>query len=295
MASSSSTQVPFNILEVLQGPPTRPAYYRISVESSIKYLIAPQPLSGLPDIHGDHLGFNAVPMGDWDIASLIRNAGGKLVVSSTEKKRFPDATPVWHLSNIDLLELWRLQELGEYHDNDNDNGDNLQLRGHIPSAVFPGSKHLGAAKVAAFWNLDFEGEHNHGLSQESHIYSLIQGTSIAPKFLAHLTDNHERVVGYVLESVPAREADIGDLDLCRDVLQKLHNLGIAHGHLTKDAFLIRQETPMAQIQFFFSSYKTIDRDVLDKEMSSLEEVLQQRPLQEPVHDEKLDDEITAIQ
>lgn len=171
----------------------------------------------------------------------------------------------------------------------------MQLRGHKPSAVFPGPKSLGGGKVAAFWNLNFDGVHSHGLSQESYIYSLIQDDPIAPKFLAHLTDNHECVIGYVLECVPAREAEIGDLNICKEVLQKLHNLGIAHGYLTKDAFLIRQDIPIAQLQFFFSSYKTIDQDILNKEMSSLQDILQYSHPQNPVHDEKLTEEITAFQ
>jgi hypothetical protein len=77
-------------------------------------------------------------------------------------------------------------------------------------------------------------------------------------------------------------------------LQKLDSLGIVHGHLTKDAFLIRRDIPAAQIHFFFSSYETTDRDVLDEELSSLEEVLQRRPLQKPVRDERPIDEITAF-
>lgn len=143
------------------------------------------------------------------------------------------------------------------------------------------------SKVAAFRNLNFEGGNNHCLAQESHIYSLIRDASIASRFLAYLTDNHERVIGYVLEYVSARAAGIGDVDLYRAILRKLHSLGIAHGRLSRDAFLLRQDIPVAQMRSFFSAYEATNRDVFDKEMSSLEEVLQQTPPPVPVGYEQL--------
>jgi hypothetical protein len=39
MASLPSTEVKFDLLDVLRGPPGSPVYYRIAVESCIKYLI----------------------------------------------------------------------------------------------------------------------------------------------------------------------------------------------------------------------------------------------------------------
>lgn len=112
-------------------------------------------------------------------------------------------------------------------------------------------------------------------------------TPSSPRFLAHLTDNHERVIGYVLEYVPARAAGISDVDLCRAVLQKLHSLGISHGRLSRNDFLLRQDIPVAQMRSFFSAYETTNRDIFDKEMSCLEEVLQQTPPPVPVGYEQL--------
>ncbi|KAN0089699.1 hypothetical protein V8E51_019959 [Hyaloscypha variabilis] len=287
MASSSPTQVSFQILDVLQGPPDQPLYYRIKAGSSVRYLAASKPRSSLPDTPGQDLGFNTVPIGDWNMASLVSSTDGKFALASTEKKSLPNATPLWHVSRIDFLELGP---------QDYNPDDNLQLRGgHVPSGLFSIPKSLGAAKVVAFWNLDLEGEHNHGLLRESHTYSLIQDTSIAPKFLAHLTECHDRVIGYVLEATPGRPVRLSDLDACREVLQKLHSLGIAHGSLTPDAFLIRHDSPVAQMQFFYSSYETTDRAVLDKEMSSLETVLQQLPTQQPAFNQALSDIVTSFQ
>lgn len=108
---------------------------------------------------------------------------------------------------------------------------------------------------------------------ESYIYSQLQNTSVAPRFLAHLTDNKSRVIGYILEAVPSRAAGIADLDLCRRVLQELHNLGIAHGNLSRSAFLISKDHPNAKLQFFHMAHEATDQVSLDTEMSSLEKVL----------------------
>jgi hypothetical protein len=70
------------------------------------------------------------------------------------------------------------------------------------------------------------------------MYSLIDGQGIAPKFFAHVTENRNRVIGYIVEIVKARRATIADLPSCRDVSSKLHNLGIAHGSLHDIDFLV---------------------------------------------------------
>ena len=134
---------------------------------SIKYLIASKPPPGFSDVLGAYLGFNTVPVGDWDIADLALGTNEKFIITSTAKKQFPYATSIWHSSSIDLLELWRLERaerLGTDEDEDHEyTGPDLQLGGYLPSGVFPGPPRLGLAKVSAFWNLNFEGENNHGL------------------------------------------------------------------------------------------------------------------------------------
>jgi hypothetical protein len=234
-------------------------------------------------MHGDHLGFDTVPTGDWNVANLILSTNGKFLVDSTENKRFPDATATWNASKIDLLELGEGLKRGE--------ATELQLLGRVPSNAYPGPEGFGAPKVVAFWNFNLQGRHNHGISQESYIYSLIQDVSIAPRFLAHLINNHKRVIGYVLESVPARLASISNLNLCKDVLRKLHDMGIAHRNISRECFLIRTDIPIAQLQFFYESYDTSDRAVFDKKISSLEEVLQQPVERE---DGGTSEELTAI-
>jgi hypothetical protein len=70
------------------------------------------------------------------------------------------------------------------------------------------------------------------------VYSQIEAHGIGPKFLAHITENEERVYGYMLESVTARHATIDDLQACKAVLAKLHSLEIVYGCLSLQSFLI---------------------------------------------------------
>jgi hypothetical protein len=66
--------------------------------------------------------------------------------------------------------------------------------------------------------------HAHATEDESHVYSVITAwdPGLVPEFLAHITDNGSRVIGFVLEYVAgAREAGLGDLEKCRDALKRL--------------------------------------------------------------------------
>lgn len=68
-----------------------------------------------------YLGFNTVPVGDWDIADLALGTNGKFIITSAAKNPFPNATSIRHSSSIDLLELWRLERterLGEDEDHE---------------------------------------------------------------------------------------------------------------------------------------------------------------------------------
>lgn len=75
-------------------------------------------------------------------------------------------------------------------------------------------------------NTDWYPEWIYGVIQETMVYAQIEGHGIGPKFLAHVTENGERVYGYMLERVPARHATIDDLQACKAVLAKLHSLEI---------------------------------------------------------------------
>jgi Fe2+ transport system protein FeoA len=132
------------------------------------------------------------------------------------------------------------------------------------------------------------------LVDPNNVHRLIQGKGIGQKFLGHLTENGGRVIGYLLEPTPARHAGIEDLAACRAVLQKLHDLGIAHGEICRKSFLIQEDGGGALLHGFIGSFPTSDRKFLAMEMARVEMVLNRplrpnptpplpRELQEKVH------------
>ncbi|KAJ5207512.1 hypothetical protein N7491_001859 [Penicillium cf. griseofulvum] len=77
------------------------------------------------------------------------------------------------------------------------------------------------------------------LENETTAYEWIEGYDIGPRFLGHLTEDG-RVIGFLMERIrDARHAGPQDLESCREVLSRLHCLGIHHGDTNRFNFLIR--------------------------------------------------------
>jgi hypothetical protein len=258
-------------------------YYRIIITDKsspvIKYLARPEPVMSFPDIRGERLGFNTVPEGDWNIGYLIRKPGElRYSLDSTDQGTLAAVEKIWHPSKIDYmaldkpLELDALELQGE-----------LQCMGQICSTLHDGH-HFGVAQVVV--NFDWCPERVYGPDHETEIYSLIENHGIGPKFLAHVTENNDRVIGYMVERVKARRATLSDLAACRNVLKKLHSLGVAHGSAgaLRDAhFLITSDgqDTRALLHDFGGSFQTDDQTVLDAELNSLEGVLSAAASEQP--------------
>lgn len=70
---------------------------------------------------------------------------------------------------------------------------------------------------------------SYSLSVETEAYIRINKYGIRPKFLAHLTENNDCVIGYNIEGVAGRATTVGDLPPCRAVLSKLLMAGYLLG------------------------------------------------------------------
>ena len=237
-------------------------YYRIlTASSAIKYLSflpSKPPFPKFVDDRRDGFGFTTVPGGDWNIGRLEKDLKtGRVVLQSTEKVALQSVEDVWHPARVDYLSLG--DELPR---------DELQCAGQMNSAIYPGQ--LGADQVVV--NTDWYPDWIHGVIQETMVYSQIEGHGIGPKFLAHVTENEERVYGYMLERVQARHATIDDLQACKTVLAKLHSLEIVYGSLSSDSFLIL-ENGQALLHCFGGSFATDHKPLFEREMQSVEDVL----------------------
>ncbi|KAH9949233.1 alpha-galactosidase A [Amylocystis lapponica] len=90
--------------------------------------------------------------------------------------------------------------------------------------------------VAKFARFDFEMD---SMDHETAIYKTIQGRDIGPAFLGHLTE-HGRVMGCLMEKVEGHSANIDDLEGCREVVKRLHALGVVHGDLNRYNFVVSE-------------------------------------------------------
>lgn len=276
----------------------------------IRYLTAPNPprgASGIPDHRGKLLAFDAVPAGDWNLGRLIvpndSVAEGKFILASTETAQLEeavglmDAGPSWCDSKVDLVDLLDAldahRKSGQADDNNQDDiprmATDIQCMNHLSAAVLPTPAGIVTATATLTLGPDVIGVwawppgHAHGIADESHVYSILQahdpGIGMAPRFLAHVTDNGTRVIGFLLERVAdAREAGPADLEKCKDALSRLHALGIAYGGpLKRHSFLVCGGGDAVLLQGFGGSFKTTDKKVLGRELEGLEQVLAQQP------------------
>ncbi|KAJ5684535.1 alpha-galactosidase A precursor [Penicillium maclennaniae] len=90
------------------------------------------------------------------------------------------------------------------------------------------------AKFARFpWEVQY-------IENETTAYQWISGRKIGPQILGHLTE-HGRVIGLLMERITgARHAGAEDIEVCREALSRLHNLGVRHGDTNRFNFLIRE-------------------------------------------------------
>ncbi|RDH27280.1 hypothetical protein BDQ94DRAFT_154179 [Aspergillus welwitschiae] len=196
--------------------------YRILVQNMVRYLIIPTgtfersalstPLSSLPDLPG----------GDtWNVAYISRDPSSGQILIDRQIRTLIGIVDVWHPSRVDCLELRRLR----------------QLTATTYEATYGsgGSPKTVIAKVARFeWEIP-------RLAQETSTYKILQNTGLAPWFLGHVHE-HGRVIGFILEKLEGREANIGDLSLCQSVLGRLHDVGILHGDVNRYNFIVRSDT-----------------------------------------------------
>ncbi|KAI1410439.1 hypothetical protein F5Y13DRAFT_202229 [Hypoxylon sp. FL1857] len=260
----------FQIIDAFMRLPTDPFYYRILTGSSIiKYLIAVTPPPGItiPDICGECLGFQNIVCGDWNVGNLRLTDDGCFVLESTKKEHLPDVCTPWHHSKIDFLDLPD-QIPGSTMEGE------LQCRNQLVARVVSPPSQLGDYRAAiAFWL--WQPPLSEGLGPESSIYAMIEGYDIGPKFLAHITENRTRIIGFMVEGLQARIAGVSDIDKCKAVLSKLHCLGIAYGNLRRDSFLVDDSLGRAYLHDFANSYMTTDLGVLGCELAGVEDILKQ--------------------
>ena len=148
----------------------------------------------------------------------------------------------------------------------------LQLDHHIEfSCASSGPVEIAVPRVLMYKDPWYHGYSV--LANDNRIRQLARDAGVSTKLLGHVSENGGRTIGYLLEPVAATLATIENLKDCQAVLQKLHELGIAHGSLNPTSFLILNDGSGALLQGFHSSFETSDLELLAKEMSQVAEFL----------------------
>ncbi|KAL2185709.1 hypothetical protein L209DRAFT_756948 [Thermothelomyces heterothallicus CBS 203.75] len=318
MSSSQPAAVPFTIENVIPGPlafPSSPDVYRIRLQRehaaggpTIKYLAAPNTARVFtgPDAHHrrlTNLAFDRVPAGDWVFGQLSAAEGGggtKLELISTAGAdallglSLASAGPVWCGTTVDEADCAEALPSARWTTVVDAAGAevrvpkpaDLQCMDYVSASVIPAPQAVvaryypGQEEARVVLVSDWFPGHWEGIDNETRAYRIIQerDPGLAPRFLAHVTENGSRVVGFLLEHVPdAREAGPADSDRCRAVLGRLHALGIAKRGLSRHSFLVKGDGEVLVRGPFDGPPEEASEEMLRAEMESLERVLAKSP------------------
>lgn len=190
------------------------------------------------------------PPGDWTKGRISKgNHTGKPVFSSISTDKLPAVESVWHPTIIDHLELKMVARLRQ----------NIHRVSHVlfrEPVIF---------KLASFpWKIP-------SVEAETRAYTWIQDEDIGPRFLGHVSEGG-RVVGFLVENIDgASPATLDDLGACRTALSRLHLLGIQHGDVNRNNFLVQRPEGKVTIIDFEEARKCDEQGRLQAENASLEE------------------------
>ncbi|AEO60075.1 hypothetical protein MYCTH_95811 [Thermothelomyces thermophilus ATCC 42464] len=111
------------------------------------------------------------------------------------------------------------------------------------------------------------------LIREVEAYHRLAESDVAPKLIGYVfEESPDRVVGFLVESVEGRVANVADFEECSKALEKLHNL-VVHGDLCRYNIIITTNGPKF-IDFEHSTPITeAENGLVDDEKQSLAEKL----------------------
>lgn len=229
---------------------TDQSYLRLLVNNqSIKYItIDPGVYSAEDMCFGPSLTLilPELPPGDWNDGLVTKGAkDGRAYFASVKSTQFPGVQNHWHGTYVDYLGL----------------SVRRKLRTGLYEVKCPSLDCTVVAKFARFpWEIQY-------IENETSAYQWISGYDIGPQFLGHVTENG-RVIGFLMEHITnARHAGAQDVEICREVLSRLHGLGILHGDTNRFNFLIHDSK--ATLIDFDTAQKCDDPDALKQEMENL--------------------------
>ncbi|KAJ4325700.1 hypothetical protein N0V94_000459 [Neodidymelliopsis sp. IMI 364377] len=210
--------------------------YRIRIGNSVKYLkIAAAtfdrdtlsiPLASLPSLPYSN--------DNWTVAHISRDTESGELKTSLSEQELADVQNVWHSTQIDVLDLDRVERLTVTAFEAVIRGTTVSSSKLTTASPF---RSRMVAKIARFeWEIP-------PVERETRAYQLLQqkDPELAPQFLGHIREG-DRVIGFLLEKLEGRRnAVVRDLHDCEMALGRFHNLGLLHGDVNRHNFLVNND------------------------------------------------------
>jgi predicted Ser/Thr protein kinase len=240
-------------------------YFRIQAGTNVKYITIQAGALDAESLMDMPLDFqNILPSlpydkDDWNSAYITRHTATDELEPALSQTTLPRVQTVWDSKMINFLDLERTkllsllaQECKWKQDTAGDEARDQQTM---------------IAKMARFpWEIQY-------IEAETRIYQLLQPLGITPTFFGHIYEAG-RVIGVLLEKVEGRPANLGDLEICKAALQRLHDQRILHGDCNRYNFIITPDEKVTLIDFDNAKVDA-DAEMMEKEMASLEEQLRE--------------------
>jgi hypothetical protein len=193
-----------------------------------------------------------LPDSPWTTMTISRDENGSLT-AVTPMDALPKIRTAWHEQHVDVLTL----------------NSTRCFRSGVHEVQYDDAPAI--AKIACFeWEM-------RRIERETWAYSLLADhhsqnpneSPIAPKFLAHLTENG-RIMGLLLEKVDGESACINDLDHCETLLRRLHHdLGLIHGDVNRYNFLVDRVSRSGVRLVDFEHAEDVNESLAREELLSL--------------------------
>ncbi|KAM4065596.1 alpha-galactosidase A [Hirsutella rhossiliensis] len=226
--------------------------YRLRIGNQVKYLvIAPKtfdrdtlsfPLGSLPRLPCNE---------EWTVAHISRDTPSGDLKTCISNRTLAGVKSQWHQTRVDCLELDKTKQL------------TAMAFEAVSHSILPSSSTV-IAKIARFeWKMP-------RIEQETRAYQLLEGSGLAPRFLAHV---HEcgRVIGFLLEKIQGRSASLHDLTACEAALGELHKRDFLHGDVNRYNFLVTEDG--VKLLDFENFVENASPEPMNKELKSLRDEL----------------------
>ncbi|KAK6225764.1 hypothetical protein QIS74_01811 [Colletotrichum tabaci] len=199
--------------------------YRLQIGNQVKYLVVSPRTFDRDTLSFPIPSLSCLPYNEeWTVANISRDEITGNLKTSFSNRTLAGVECQWHKTNVDCLELEKTKQLTAMA---------FEARLHSILPITP-SPDIMIAKIARFeWEVP-------RIEQETRAYQLLEGSGLAPRFLAHVHENG-RIVGFLLERLEGRFASVQDLNVCEAALRKLHGLGLLHGDVNRYNFIVTQE------------------------------------------------------